>query len=302
MGKREIRGRAFWGVVLAAILVLSGTAAWAGYVRQDLLIETEELAKLLNAPNVRIIDALDDSTYARAHIPGAVNLFYLTVANLEARKKNGYPVSPQEAGKVFGEAGIDEKTQVIVYDGGEGPFASGVWFALEFFGHKNVKVLNGGFRKWVKEGRPVTQDVPKVEKKKFVARPNPHLVVSLDWMKKNMRNKELLILDARSFREFIGEDILPGASRGGHIPGAIHFEWTKVSDKVETFKPADELKKVLEQRGITKDKEIVAYCQRGIGRASDLALAFQLLGYDKVRLYTGSWEEWSSDPRLPIER
>lgn len=295
--------RSSLGFALTAILVLSGTAWGQGeYVRKDLLIETEEAAKLLNAPNVRIIDAVDESAYDRAHIPGAVNLFYLTFANLEERKKSGYPVSPKEAERLFGDAGIDEKTQVIVYDGGEGPFASGVWFALEFFGHRNVKVLNGGFRKWVKEGRPVTQDVAKVEKKKFVAKPNPDMVASLEWVKKNMQNKELVVLDARSFKEFIGEDVRPGASRGGHLPGAIHFEWTKVSDKVETFKKADQLRSALEQRGITKDKEIVTYCQTGIGRASDLALAFKLVGYDKVRLYTGSWEEWSRDPRLPIEK
>jgi thiosulfate/3-mercaptopyruvate sulfurtransferase len=295
--------RASWLILLAAILAPIATAWGEGeYLRKDLLIETEEAAKLLTAPNVRILDAADGPTYARAHIPGAVNVFYLAVANLEARKKNGYPVSPQEAEKIFGGAGIDEKTQVIVYDGGEGPFASGLWFVLEFFGHKNVKVLNGGFRKWVKEGRAVTQDEPKAEKKKFVARPNTDTVVTLDWMKKNLRNQDLLILDARSFREYIGEDLRPGASRGGHIPGAIHFEWTRVADKVATFKPGDQLKKALEQRGITKEKEVVAYCHTGIGRASDLALALKLIGYDKARLYTGSWEEWSSDPRLPIEK
>lgn len=295
--------RSSWVVVLAAILVLSGTAWGQGeYVRKDLLIETEDVARLLAAPNVRIIHAVDESSYARAHIPGSVNLYYLTFANLEERKKRGYPTSPQEAEKVFGEAGIDANTQVVVYDGGEGPFASGVWFALEFFGHKNVKVLNGGFRKWIKEGRPVTQVVPKVEKKKFLAKPNPEMVVSLDWMKKNMKSRELLVLDARSYKEFIGETLVLGAARGGHIPNAIHFEWTKVSGKVETFKPADQLRKALEQRGITRDKEIVTYCQTGMARATDLVLAFKLLGYDKVRLYTGSWEEWSSDPRLPIEK
>lgn len=302
MRKREVMGRRSWGFLLAALLLLPGTAWGQGdYVRKDLLIETEELAKLLNAPNVRIIDAVDESAYGRAHIPGAVNLFYQNLSNLEAKKKNGYPVSPQEAEVIFGDVGIDEKTQVIVYDGGEGPVASAIWFGLKFFGHTQVRVLNGGFRKWVSEGRPVTQDVPKVEKKKFTAKPNPEMVVSVDWMKKNLRNKSLLVLDARSFKEFIGEDST-GASRGGHIPGAVHLEWTKVSGKVESFKPADELSKMLAQRGITKESEIVTYCHIGMGRATDLLLAFKLLGYDKVRVYTGSWEEWSRDPRLPIEK
>ncbi len=288
------------GVILPFLLAFA--SAEEGYVRPNLLVETGELAGLLNAPGLRIIDATDESNYARAHIPGAVNVFYLRLSSLEERKRSGHPLSPEEAAKIFGGAGIDGETEVIVYDGGEGPFASGVWFVLNLFGHDKVRVLNGGLGKWVKEGRPVTREPSRVERKRFVARPNPGLVVPLSWLRKNLRNSNLLVLDARSLKEFIGEEILPGASRGGHIPGAVHFEWTKVSGGLETFRPAPEMRKVLEQRGITSEKEIVTYCQTGIGRSTDLLLALRLLGYDKVRLYAGSWEEWSSDPRLPVER
>lgn len=291
------------GVALAFFLALAASAAeGAGYANPDLLVETGELAGLLGAPNVRIIDAADGPAYAKGHIPGAVNLFYLKLSSLPERKRSGYPLSPEEAERIFGGAGIDERTEVIVYDGGEGPPASGVWFALRFFGHGRVRVLNGGLRKWVKEGRPLTQDVPKVEQKKFVARPNSDLVVSLPWMKKHARGKDLVVMDARSLKEFIGEEILPGASRGGHIPGAIHFEWTRVTDAVATFKSGEEIRKALAERGIAKERLVVAYCHTGIGRSTDLLLALKLLGYERVRLYAGSWEEWSSDPRLPIER
>jgi thiosulfate/3-mercaptopyruvate sulfurtransferase len=290
--------------LFAVVAFATGSAAtWAqGYARPELLIETEELAKLMNQPNVRLIDAIDPAAYQRAHIPGAVNIFYLDVAKLEARKKNGYPLSEADAEKIFGEAGIDAGTQVVVYDGGEGPFASGVWFVLDFFGHKNVKVLNGGFRKWLKEGRPVTQEVAAVEKKKFTAKPQAEKVVTREWLEKNLRNKDVVVVDNRSFNEFIGKDVRPGASRGGHIPGAAHLEWTKFSDKVNTFKSAPDIEKALKQRGITKDTKVVTYCQTGIGRSTDMALAMKLIGYDNVVEYTGSWEEWSSDPRLPIEK
>jgi thiosulfate/3-mercaptopyruvate sulfurtransferase len=292
--------RSLFGVVAFAVW---SAAAWAqGYARPELLIETEELAKLMNQPNVRLIDAIDPAAYQRAHLPGAVNIFYLDVAKLEARKKNGYPLSEADAEKIFGEAGIDANTQVVVYDGGEGPFASGVWFALDFFGHKNVKVLNGGFRKWLKEGRPVTQEVAAVEKKKFTAKPQAQKVATREWLEKNLRNKDVVVVDNRSFNEFIGKDVRPGASRGGHIPGAVHLEWTKFSDKLNTFKSAQDIEKVLKQRGITKDTKVVTYCQTGIGRSTDMALAMKLIGYDNVVEYTGSWEEWSSDPRLPIEK
>ncbi len=296
---REVR---HFFLLVAGLLWLAPTVWAAGYVRPELLIETEEFAKIQNQPNVRLIDAVDATSYQRAHIPGAVNLFYLDLAKLDDRKKNGFPMNEALAEKVLGEAGIDNNMQVVVYDGGEGPSASGVWFVLDFFGHKNVKVLNGGFRKWLKENRPITQDVPAVPKTKFSAKANPERVVTRTWLEKNLRGKDVVVVDNRSFNEFIGKDLRPGAARGGHIPGAVHLEWTKFSDKVNTFKSAEELQKALNQRGINKGTKVVTYCQTGIGRSTDMALAMKLIGYDNVVEYTGSWEEWSSDPRLPIEK
>ncbi len=297
------RGRAVGSTLAILAFSFFSAAAWsAGYARPELLIETEELAKIVQQPNVRLVDAVDPASYQRAHIPGAVNVFYLELAKLEERKKTGHPLSNAEAEKIFGEAGIDNNTQVIVYDGGEGPSASGVWFVLDFFGHKNVKVLNGGFRKWLKESRAVTQDVPTVEKKRFLAKEHPAKVVMRASVEKSLRAKDAVIVDTRSFNEYIGKDVRPGASRGGHIPGAVHLEWTKFSDKVNTFKAADQLEKALKQRGINKDTKVVTYCQTGIGRSTDMALAMRLIGYDNVAEYTGSWEEWSADPRLPIEK
>lgn len=296
------------GRAVARVLVVLGfgflaTTAWAaGYARPELLIETEELAKIVNKPNVRLVDAVDPAGYQRAHIPGAVNVFYVDLAKLDERKKSGHPLSNAEAERIFGEAGIDNNTQVVVYDGGEGPSASGVWFVLDFFGHKNVKVLNGGFRKWLKEGRPVTQDVPVVEKKRFLAKEHPAKIITRASVEKSLRAKDAVIVDTRSFNEYIGKDVRPGASRGGHIPGAVHLEWTKFSDKVNTFKTAEQLEKALKQRGIDKNTKVVTYCQTGIGRSTDMALAMRLIGYDNVAEYTGSWEEWSADPRLPIEK
>ncbi len=296
--------RLFFLIALVLALLIPA-ASWAqDYARPELLIETDELAKLLehSTTNVSLIDVEDKKTYQRAHIPGAVNLFYRFLADLESRKKNGYPATTEDAEKLLGEAGVDKDTLVVIYDSGKGPSASAVWFALDFFGHKNVKVLNGGFRKWVKESRLVTQDVPEVEKKKFVANPDPKKVVTLKWMIKKLPKKKALLVDTRSFKEFIGENIISGASRGGHIPGALNLQWQKLANDMETFKSAKQIKKTLAKRGINEDTKVVTYCQIGMGRSTFLILAMKLIGYDNVVEYTGSWEEWSADPRLPIEK
>ena len=297
------RQRMLSGIVAVLGFLCAGNAlAAGGYVRSGLLIETGELARIVSQPNVRLIDAVDPASYQRAHIPGAVNVFYLDLAKIEERKKNGHPLSNAEAERIFGEAGIDHNTRVIVYDDGTGPSASGVWFVLDFFGHKNVKVLNGGFRKWLKEGRPVTQEVTTVEKKRFHAKEHPEKIVTREWVQKNLRTKDVVVVDTRSFNEFIGKDLRPGAQRGGHLPGAVHLEWTKFSDKVNTFKPAEQIEQVLAQRGITRNTKVVTYCGTGLGRSTDMALAMKLIGYDNVVEYTGSWEEGCADPRLPIEK
>ncbi|GMQ86893.1 MAG: sulfurtransferase [Gammaproteobacteria bacterium] len=289
--------------VLAGLLAFMVPAVWAEPAYEsDLLIETGELPELLKQPNVVLVDAVDEATYQRIHIPGAVNLFFNQFANLETRRKSGFPASEKDAGKLLGDAGMDNDTLVIVYDDGEGVMASGLWFALDFFGHEKVKVLNGGFRKWMKEGRPVTQDAPAVIKKKFVARARPDMVVTRKWVKKNMHDENTLLVDARSPDEFTGKDLLPGIKRGGHIPGAVNLDWVNLSDKLNTFKSADDIKAILAKAGITPDTRVVSYCQQGIGRATFLVMAMKLAGYDNVLEYTGSWQDWSTDQTLPVEK
>ncbi|MCP4040563.1 MAG: sulfurtransferase [Gammaproteobacteria bacterium] len=284
-------------------LALVAPVTWAKPAYEsDLLISTDELGKLQKQPNVVLLDGDAPATYQRGHIPGAVNLPITLFANIKSRRKNGYPVTVADAEKLLGEAGMDKDTLAVIYGNGAGKATAGLWFALDFFGHKKIKVLNGGFRKWVKEGRAVTQDVPKMVKKKYVASAQPKKVVTLKWMKKNMRKKNVTVLDARSLNEYIGQTVPDVASRGGHVPGARHLRWSKLSGDLETFKPVDEMRKILNKHGITRDTEIITYCNTGIGRSSYLSMALEMAGYDNVKEYTGSWEEWSSDPRLPIQK
>lgn len=290
--------------ILGLVLALAfSSASWAeGYARPELLITPKSLAGKLKKPDVRILDARKKGDYKKGHIPGAVSLFYNKLVDFTARKKKGYPVFPNVAEEILGAAGIGADTQVIVYDGGEGPPASGLWFVLDFFGHKNVSVLDGGFKRWTKEGWPVSKDKVRVKKAKFIAKPQPKKVVTLGWVKKNMRRKDIMLVDARSLKEYIGEAILSGASRGGHIPGAVRLDWKRLAGDANSYKSADELKKEFAKKGITKDSKVVTYCHQGVGRATDLMLAMKLIGYDNVLIYTGSWQDWSRDPRLPVEK
>jgi len=293
-----------WIAVLAGLtfaLFAAGAQA-QGYARPELLIETEELARLLADPRLRLVDAADAATYKRAHLPGAANIPYLDLSRIDERRGTGHPTSNFEAERLFGGAGIDAGTQVVVYDGGEGAPASGVWFVLDFFGHGNVRVLNGGFRKWLQEGRPVTQDVPVIARKKFTPSPQPAKIVTREWVKRNLRGHGIVFADTRSFNEYIGREQPPGAARGGHIPGAIHLEWSNFSAATASFKSAAEIEAELKKRGISRETKVVTYCQGGLGRSTDVALAMKLIGWDNVVEYPGSWEEWSADPRLPLER
>lgn len=289
-------------VAIATGPVFGAEAFAEEWARPELLISTKELAGKLSRPNIRVVDGRANRAYRTGHIPGAVNIFFSDVANLQSRKKNGFPHYVSEAERIFGAAGIDADTTVIVYDGGHGPVASGVWFALEFFGHKKVRVLNGGLRKWVAEGWPLDKDAVQVKKKKFVAKPSPEKVVTGAWLLKNLDSKDITIIDTRSLEEYNGTKVFWGVDRGGHVPGAKLLNWKELMGEVETFKSPGEIKDILAKHGITRDTKVVTYCHQGIGRSTDLALAMRLLGYDNALEYTGSWQEWSNDAKFPVEK
>lgn len=288
---------------LALIAGLAG-ALWpaAAVAQNDLWVETDEVAELRDQPNTVLLDAVSPDQYDRAHIPGAVNLHYLNFADIETRSDNGFPVSPDNAEKLFGEAGIGNDTTAIIYDGGQGAPASGLWFALRFFGHDNVKVVNGGFRKWLAEDRPVTQKAAEAEERSFSAEPNPEMVATLDDVKGNLRGGQAKIIDNRSLEEYIGENVLPAAARGGHIPNAQRLDWAQFTGELATLKDNQTMRGIMSEAGLSQGDDMIAYCQSGIGRSTFFYMVAQQLGYSDVRVYTGSWEEWSNDSTLPVAK
>jgi thiosulfate/3-mercaptopyruvate sulfurtransferase len=278
--------------VLVILMMFWSMAATAGF-----LIDTARLAAEMKQGKVRLIDAETAADFTRAHLPGAVNLPYLELEDAEENAKTGLPIFPQLGAAKFAALGLARDSDVVVYDGGDGRAASAVWYILRFLGHEKVRILDGGFRMWLKEGRPVTQETVKPAKATYVPKPRA------DWALKtaDLDPRRQLVLDARGLGEFAGKES-GGARQGGHIPGAKAFPWTQLTDAAASFRSPAEIRKILVAAGIAPDREIVTYCNPGIGRSTYLLAALTLAGYDKVRVYPGSWIEWASDPARPIER
>lgn len=276
------------------LMLLPWCAAWAA---PSLLISTDQLAAELAQGQVRLVDAENADNYARTHLPGAVNLPYLELEDAEENAKTGLPIFPRLAASKLELLGIARDSDVVVYDSGDGRAASAVWYILSFIGHDKVRILDGGFRKWLKEGRAVTQDLPHPAKATYVPQPRAGWAVKTQ----DLAASPALRVDARSIAEFSGKEA-GGARQSGHLPGARNFAWDKLAGELATFKDDAAMRQALIDAGLTPDQEIVTYCNGGLGRSTYLYAALKLLGYDKVKVYPGSWIEWASDPARPIER
>ena len=272
------------------------------------LISTAELADRLGDPALVIVDVRHDlmlpdwgeARYREAHIPGA--RFAHLDHDLAARKtgRNGrHPLpSPEQAAAVFSDLGIDTTRAVVVYDQGGGMFAARLWWMLRWLGHEAVVLLDGGFDKWTREGRPVTADIPARESRTFVARTvTPTL--SVDNIVQALPASDCVLVDARAAERYRGESE-PIDPVAGHIPGARNRPYAMNLNPDGTFKPGDALRR--EFAGLLGDtplSQVVHYCGSGVTSCHNI-LAMEIAGLPGTRLYPGSWSEWSADPARPI--
>jgi thiosulfate/3-mercaptopyruvate sulfurtransferase len=269
------------------------------YTNPGLLWSPQELHARLNDPTLRIIDVR--GTYALAQegwIPGAMH-FDLFGMSLNDTAPQPFQAFMWMIEHLFEMRGVNLDTPVVLYEGIAGMSAArGFWF-LEYLGHSDVHVLDGGFKAWQAEGLPISHDMRQPRGTTFRSRPRPELHWSADELFSHLHDADLAIIDTRTDDEYLGKSVR--AARGGTIPRAIHLEWTKNLDDHGAFKTASDLRAMYEARGITPDKTCAPFCQGGY-RSSHAYLALRLLGYPALHNFIGSWKEWGDRLDLPIEQ
>ncbi|MDR7555043.1 MAG: sulfurtransferase [Armatimonadota bacterium] len=278
-----------------------------GYVKPDVLVETGWVAEHLGDPALRIVEvSVDRTAYDQGHIPGALNLDWKV--DLTDPLRRDLPSQAQfEA--LLSEAGISNDHTVVFYGDNNNWFAAWAYWIFQYYGHRAARIMNGGRRKWIDEGRPLVQDVPSYPQTQYrAAAPNPEIRALRDYVLARLGQPGHGLVDVRSPREYTGELLAPenlpqeGAQRGGHIPGAKNIPWGMAVREDGTFKTADELRALYEGQGITPDKEVIAYCRIGERSAHTWFVLRELLGYPRVRNYDGSWTEYGSLVNVPIEK
>ena len=270
-----------------------------GYANPQLLTTPTELSTAIGGPSKPlVIDLRPAEDFAAGHIPGAVHLDLWGVSLVDTDP------APLKAfmwivDHLFNLRGVDARTPVVVYDEQSGMRAARAFWFLEYFGHQQVQVLDGGFGAWLKAGLTVTRETAPPPKSTWAGAPQEKAIATWRDVKDRLGKPGVVVLDTRSDAEYTGT--LVRAKRGGRIPGAVHVDWARNLAPDGTFKAPDDLRAMYEHAGVTPDKEVVTYCQGGY-RAAHAYLALRLLGYPRVRNYAGSWKEWGDREDLPIEQ
>jgi thiosulfate/3-mercaptopyruvate sulfurtransferase len=282
----------------------------AEYAHPEVLVTTDWVAEHQNDPNVRLVEVNEDVLlYDTGHVPGAVKIDWLNDLWDDTIREF---IQPEELAELFGRLGIANDTTIVLYGDKNNWWASYAFWFFQYSGHQNLKLMNGGRAKWVAENRPLTTDATEVEPTSYTpGQRNPELRAFKDDVLKHLDKVKAgqgALVDVRSPGEFKGDVThMPdypqeGVLRGGHIPGAQSIPWAQAVAEDGTFKSAEDLRALYEPKGVTGDKEIIAYCRIAERSSHSWFVLKYLLGYENVKNYDGSWTEWGNSVGVPIEK
>jgi len=275
------------------------------YAHPEVLVTVSWLAEHLRDPGLRLVEVdVDTNAYEQGHIPGAIAWSWTTQLADPMRRDI---LSQAEFENLLANSGISNDTTLILYGDNNNWFAAWAFWQAKIYGHRDVRILDGGRKKWIAEGRDLTTDAPSYPRASYRA-PAADLSIRafLPQVQEHSRNR-LPLVDVRSPQEFTGEIVAPPglpetAQRGGHIPGARNIPWGKAANDDGTFKSYDELKTLYGGEGIDGTRPIIAYCRIGERSSHTWFVLKYLLGYQNVTNYDGSWTEWGNLVGAPVEK
>jgi thiosulfate/3-mercaptopyruvate sulfurtransferase len=276
------------------------------YAHPQALVSTAWVAEHVNDPNVRIVEVdVDTAAYDEGHVPNAIGWNWHTQLCDTVRRDI---LSQSQFEELMRRSGISPDTTVVLYGDNNNWFAAWAYWQMKMYGHKDVRLMNGGRKKWLSEGRELTTDVPQFAATTYRASaPDLSLRAFLPDVRAAVDAKSAALVDVRSPQEFTGEILAPPGlpetcQRGGHIPGARSIPWGLACNEDGTFKSRDELKQLYGSQGIDGSQPIVAYCRIGERSSHTWFVLKELLGYGRVTNYDGSWTEWGNLVGAPVER
>lgn len=278
----------------------------ADYAHPEVLVSTDWVDEHKTDPDLVIAEVdVDTTAYNEGHIPGAIGWNWQTQL-CDPIKRD--VISKTDLEKLFGTSGITNHSMVILYGDNNNWFAAWALWQMKMYGHKDVRIMNGGRKKWLAEGRTLSKDVPSPSTVSYNASNRDESIRTyLNQAMQAMQVSDYVMVDVRSTDEFTGKILAPPGlpetcQRGGHIPGAKNIPWAQACNEDGTFKSRDELETLYGNKGVTPDKKVIAYCRIGERSSHTWFVLKYLLGYPVVTNYDGSWTEWGNLVGAPIEK